>query len=153
MKILMKYRFILLVAVICSFASVANAEMTPEKRVEIDKMLRLTGVEKLMTQMMGQIISAFKAQNSAVPAEFWTKFQQQMDPHDLIQKIYPIYDKYYSLEDIKAANAFYESPAGQRILSVTPQITMECMKVGEDWGREKAMQIEQQLKAQSPAPQ
>ena len=44
-------------------------------------------------------------------------------------------DKYYTLEDLKAVNAFYESAAGQKILSTLPQIMQGSIKIGEEWGR------------------
>jgi p-aminobenzoyl-glutamate transporter AbgT len=56
----MKNILIITVIIICSCISVAHAELSNEKRVEIEKMLRLTGMEKLMGQMKSQIISALR---------------------------------------------------------------------------------------------
>jgi hypothetical protein len=144
----MKKLFILAITVIFACLSTAHAEVSEAKRVEIEKMLRLTGTEKLMSQMITQMLSGFRAQNSSVPPEFWTKMEKEMDPHDLLDQIIPLYDKYYSLEDMKAANAFYESPAGQRILKAMPDLMQESMKIGQKWGMEKAQHITEELKKQ-----
>lgn len=118
--------------------SLCAADLTPEKRKEIEKMLRLTGMEKLMDQMKTQMLSSFRTEIKEVPEVFWTKFEQKMDMRELIEKIIPLYDKYYTLEDLKAVNAFYESPAGKRVLSTLPQIMQEAMLIGNEWGRKTA---------------
>jgi hypothetical protein len=131
----MKRLFLVALVAIFSCISVAHAEISKEKRTEIEKMLRLTGMGKLMEQMKGQMISGLKAQISQVPEGFWEKFAQKMDTHELLEKIIPVYDKYYTIEDLKAVNAFYESPAGQKVLSSLPQIMQESMKIGQEWGQ------------------
>jgi len=138
----MNMRRLILLVLVTIFASISftHAEVSPEKRKEIDRMLQLTGMEKLMEQMKTQMISAFKTQMTEVPESFWTKFQEKMDVHELLEKIVPLYDKYYTLEDLKAVNAFYESPAGRKVLSTLPQITQESMKIGQEWGEKMGKQ-------------
>ncbi len=140
--------------IILSSLSTVHADISQEKRKEIEKMLRLTGVEKLVAQMENQMISAFKTQMPQVPEIFWTKFQQKMDTRELVEKIMPVYDKYYTIEDLKAVNAFYESPVGQKVLSTLPQVMQETMKIGQDWGekigKQAAEEAEQELKKKSP---
>jgi hypothetical protein len=144
----MKNILIITVIIICSCISVAHAELSNEKRVEIEKMLRLTGMEKLMGQMKSQIISALRKEIPDASEIFWTKFEQKMDVNELIEKLMPIYDKYYTLEDLKAVNAFYESPAGQRLLVVAPMAMQDAMKIGQEWGeklgKEAATEAEQE---------
>jgi hypothetical protein len=52
------------------------------------------------------------------------------------------------LEDLKAVNAFYESPAGQRLLVVAPMAMQDAMKIGQEWGeklgKEAATEAEQE---------
>ena len=117
-----------------SLVTPAQAEIPPEKRAEIEKMLKVTGMEKMMDQMKVQMISGLKAQLSSAPNSFWDKFQQKMDVKELIEMIMPIYDKYYSVEDIKAINTFYGTEAGKKMLSSLPQIMQESMKIGQEWG-------------------
>lgn len=130
----MKKLLLIVTITIFSCISLAHAEISKEKRAEIEKMLRLTGMEKLMDQMMTQMISAYKVQMKQVPEAFWTKFRQKIDTGELLEKLIPLYDKYYSVEDLKAVNAFYESPVGQKILATLPEITQESMKIGLEWG-------------------
>lgn len=123
-----------------SCVSISSAQVAKEKLQEIEKLLRLSGTEKLMEQMKGQMIAGLKAQMTQVPTTFWDKFQQRMDMHELLEKIIPVYDKYYTTEDLKAVNAFYESPAGQKMLSAMPQIMQDTMKIGQEWGQKVGRQ-------------
>jgi hypothetical protein len=55
-------------------------------------------------------------------------------------------DKYYTIDDLKAVNAFYESPAGQKLLATLPQV----MQIGQAWGqkigKEAADEAEKEMK-------
>lgn len=140
-----KLLILVLIALISCAPAVRADDISPEKRAEIEKMLKVTGMEKLANQIMTQMLSTFKAQSPDIPDAFWAKLQEQMDVHELIERIMPVYDKYYSLEDLKAVNAFYASPVGQKVLASLPQVTQECMKIGQEWGEEVGKRVEQQL--------
>ena len=145
--------FAVVLAISFSVVSIAKADVSPEKRKEIEKLLRLTGMERLVGQMENQMIASLRQQMPQVPELFWTKFQQKMNTRELFEKIIPIYDKYYTTEDLKAVNAFYESPAGQKLLSTLPQAMQEATRVGQEWGekigKQAAEEAEQELKQKS----
>jgi len=141
---------ILPLLIVFSLVVTVQANVSPEKRQEIEKMIRLTGVEKLSEQIANQMLTSLRTQLPQVPETFWTKFQQKMNTRDLIEKIIPVYDKYYTIEDLKAINAFYETSAGQKVISALPQLMQETLKIGEEWGQkigqEAAEEAEKELK-------
>lgn len=145
----MKKLLITTLLIIFSYVSIAQAEIAPEKRKEIEKMLRLTGMEKLMTQMKTQMLSAFQKTIPDVSQDFWDRFGQKMDIHELIEKIIPVYDKHYTIEDLRAVNVFYESPAGRKILATLPQVMQESMQIGREWGEKIGKQAEAEAAAES----
>src|ERR1700731_22225 len=102
----MKKLTLLALLTIFSCVSLTHAEVSKEKRQEIEKMLQLTGMQRLMGQIKTQVISSLKTQMPQVPEVFWNKFQEKMDIGEYIEKIIPLYDKYYTIEDLKAINAF-----------------------------------------------
>lgn len=55
------------------------------------------------------------------------------------------YDRYLTDEDIKGLIAFYQTPTGQKTLSVLPKIVVELQtqgqKLGEQVGRETMMEV------------
>jgi len=133
----MKQLILLLLAITVCSLSPARADVSPEKRAQIEKLLQLTGTERLMGQMENQLIASFRAQMPQVPEAFWTKFQQKMNTREMLDLIIPVYDKYYTLDDLKAVNAFYQTPVGQKVLSTLPQVMQETMKIGQEWGEKK----------------
>jgi len=134
-------------------SAAAMQGIDPAKAAEIRKMLALTGTVKLMNQMFDQMLDSFKMQNSGASTDFWNRFQKEINTQELVDKMVPLYDKYYTLDDLKAVNAFYESPAGQRVLASTPQIMRESMQIGQEWGRSVATRLMDELKKEkSSAP-
>lgn len=119
----------------------AYSDINPAKAAEIRKMLELTGTAKMMNKIMDQMMATFRARNSQVSSDFWDQEEKEINTEDLVNKMIPLYDKYYSLEDLKAVNVFYQSPAGQRVLAATPQIMQESVQIGQTWGKGVGMKI------------
>jgi uncharacterized protein len=132
----MKTKPLILCALLCLTVTTAFANISGEKRQEIDRMLNLVGMQALADQMMEQMITNFRASMKDVPAGYWDSFSKKFSSADFLERIVPLYDKYYSLEDLRAVNEFYSSKAGQRILKTLPQIMQESMAIGEAWGKE-----------------
>ena len=146
----MKRICILFLSISAIIFNVAGAEpdkpkVPAEKVTEIQKTLRLVGMEKLLVQMKTQMFSMFREKMKEVPEDYWKRAEAKFDTSELIAMIVPLYDKYYTMEDLKAVNAFYESPAGQKVLSTLPQITEESMKLGQAWGEEVAKRVEREV--------
>jgi uncharacterized protein len=138
-----------ILALALAFCISARADVTAEKRIEIDKMLQLTGMEKVITQMKAQMLGGLKTSLPAAPAGFWEKFSEKMNTRDLIEQIVPIYDRYYTVEDLRAVNAFYSSAAGQKILSTLPQVMHDSIAVGQAWGQKIARQAADEVAAEN----
>ena len=103
-------------------ASSVPGAISTEKKALIEKMFAITGAKSLMENQLAQIIPISKKSHPEIPDEFWRRFSQKMNMNDLINQIYPIYDKYYTVEDLKAFIAFYETTAGRKLAKNLPQI-------------------------------
>ncbi|HEX8091468.1 MAG TPA: DUF2059 domain-containing protein, partial [Blastocatellia bacterium] len=57
------------------------------------------------------------------------------------QLFYPIYNKFYTEEDLKALTAFYKSPVGQKSLELMPQLMAESMEKSSEILLPKIMKI------------
>jgi hypothetical protein len=132
-----------------STTEMVPSSIDPAKAAEIKKMLDLTGVLKLMGQMKTRLLETYKDQHPGVPPEVWKRIDQEMDMGQLLQDIIPLYDKYYTLDDLKAANAFYGSPAGQHLLAATPQLMRESMQIGQAWGQKVNQRVAADLAAEA----
>ena len=132
-----------------SFEPVAPQEISGAKRKEIEKYLHLIRATDNMNQMIALILTQIKSNMHKVPDRIWYQFTNKNNPNEIIEKIIPLYDKYYTLEDLKAINSFIESPVGQKMVSTDPKITKESFAIGQEWGKNLARQIADEVKKES----
>jgi uncharacterized protein len=81
-----------------------------------------------------------------VPPTFWDEFQKEIDPNKLTEMCIPPYEKHLSHDDVKELIKFYESPVGQKLVKVQPQIMQECMQIGQKWGEEIGQKVVAKMK-------
>ena len=76
---------------------------------------------------------------------FFQKFQSKLRVDDLIEVSVPVYDKYFSKEDIIELIAFAQTPLGQKMNSVIPKVIIEIQTaaagVGEELGRQSMLEV------------
>ncbi len=113
---------------------------------KINKLLELSGSAQLGIQASKNLISVFKASYTNVDPSFWDEFQNQIKIEELIELIVPIYDKFYTEEDIDALIAFYNSPIGKKMVANQTSISQESMIAGQQWGKEVAERAIKTLK-------
>jgi len=145
----MKKIILLAVMTIVSCISIAQAEISAEKHQEIVKMLQITGTERILEGIKSQMINGLKTSMPHIPDAFWAKFQSKMDMGTLIEQIIPLYDKYYTLADLKAINAFYQGPTGQKVLSTSPQLFQESLTIGHQWGEKMGKEASDEFEKES----
>jgi uncharacterized protein len=144
----MKSRIVVVCTLVlaCIAASLAYAQVNRDKEREIRKLLEATGTTKTMPQMMDQMIAEFRKALPNVPPQFWDDFRKEVNVDELIGLIVPVYDKHLSLEDVKAANAFFATPAGKRFAEKLPVMSSESFEVGRQWGEAKGRLVAERLK-------
>ena len=107
----------------------------------IKKLLEVTGASKLGAQVMDMMIQSYKKNVSQVPDEFWDDFRKEFDSDTLLKMVVPIYAEYYSDTEITELVAFYQTPLGKKVISVTPDIMTKSMQAGEALGKAAAEKI------------
>jgi uncharacterized protein len=125
----------------------ANAgAIDPEKEADIRKLLELSNTKAMFNQTIGTMMSLIqksllqsnpddpKAQMLAnlIAQELRGDMTSQYD--DLVSHLIPVYDKYYTKDDIEKIIQFYGTPIGQKLLKVTPDLTRELQTIGYQWG-------------------
>jgi hypothetical protein len=128
------------------FAAVLVHAQDTRKTEAIKRLLELTNVKEQAEQAFDLILPQFRALIPAVPAEFWDLFRKNLDFEGFVALHIPIYDRYYSYEDIMGMIAFYETPLGKKIVRAESQMAKETMLAGEAWGAEMAKKILERIK-------
>jgi len=124
----------------------AYGRMTPEKDQEIRRLLEVTGTTKTMPEARDQMIAEFRKALPGVPSEFWEDFRKEINIDEVVDLMVPVYDKHLSLEEIKAANAFFATPAGKRFAEKMPVVSAEGFEVSRKWGEAKGRLVADRLK-------
>jgi hypothetical protein len=93
-----------------------------------------------------QIIAPLRSGFPQVPDAFWDSFVKEVRSDELIDLVVPIYDKYYTLEEIRDLTRFYQSPVGQKTIKVLPKLSAEAIDAGQEWGRIVADRAMRKLK-------
>jgi len=150
----------------------AAAKIDPAKEAAIRHLMDIT-----QTAKMGDNVSSyFEGRVRSIISEalgpdrttkFMETFSQKLTagapPSAVLDAMVPIYAKAFSMEEIQGLVTFYESPLGQRIVKVMPQVEEDsqnaALKIGND-ATLAALQsmtgdypeLKQMLQEPSPAP-
>lgn len=136
-------------------APAAPAKIDPAKEADIRHLLAATGTATLMQQVMDNMEKSLKPvlANSFPPGEyrqqlvdlFFEKFRSKLDTKRLLDLAVVRYDEQFSDEDIKGLTAFYESPLGQKYVSVLPKLTIalqqDAQALGQQTGRDSMVEV------------
>jgi TonB family protein len=124
-------------------ASSGPSKIDPSKEADIRRLLDLMGTAKLARQVMDLTEENLKPllSESLPPGEyreklidlFFAKLHSKFAAQQFIDIVVPSYDKYFTDEEIKGLIQFYESPLGQKMASVQPELASESQKAGKQW--------------------
>lgn len=139
-----KYLTVLLTLLIMSLPTLA----APASPQSIKQLMLKTGAGNMGVMAMNQMVPALKQMIPDAPEKFWQDFMAEFNADDLEDMIVPIYKKYLSQEELDAINAFYDTPAGKKLIKVQPLIMQESMAAGQVWGQKVAMDVLKKYQAQ-----
>jgi hypothetical protein len=108
-------------------------------------LLDLIHAAALATQMMSGaetsvrplMVSSFRpgAYRDQLIELFFAKFHSKLKGEVVVNLLVPIYDKHLTDEDVKGLILFYETPLGQKMITVLPQVMAESQEAGRKWAR------------------
>ena len=137
----------------------APVTVTPAMRAAIKELLDVTKTRDNLTrtyqamsaslpQQMAQAMNA-KIEEASITPEQKQKVRESMnapfanavkegntivnDPKSIdaaMDKVYPVYAKHFTIDEIKQLTAFYKSPLGTKTLTEMPQVVAETMNTG-----------------------
>jgi hypothetical protein len=134
----------LLLLIFISVTQIASAQ-TKTKVDNIRQLLELTGSGKLGMQAATTMIDNFKKNYPDVDESYWIEIRKEITADELINMVVPIYDKYFSDNEIKELIAFYNSAVGKKVIENMPPILNESMLAGQVWGKQIAEKVVKRL--------
>ncbi len=138
------------VAIVCCALWLAvparAAEIAPDKEIAIRELFEVTNTMAMTEQVSRAMLPQFMAQiRKSAPnisqsdadklsAVILEEFQKSTA--SLMKMMVALYDKNFTLEEIRAAIAFYKTPAGRSMIAKTPALMAQSMSLGMAWGNE-----------------
>jgi hypothetical protein len=133
-------------ALVSSFALSAGAQVSPEYRAAVRRMMEVTGSAQLGSQFGAAVVESMsKTMRSARPdlpprafevlQEVSIEVIDESIP-DLFDDTAAIYANHFTLSEIEQMNAFYETPVGRKAISVMPALLGEAIEMGKAWAAE-----------------
>jgi len=130
----------------------------PERLALAQKILEETHTQDnilaMIDTMLPTIVAGFRRQSPNLSEDTY-KMVGQMLADEMRKELPPfvqanaqIYANHFTLDDLKALDTFYQSPAGQKLVSETPKIFRETLPLGRIWGREAAQAAMQRVMEQ-----
>jgi hypothetical protein len=142
------------VTALCGAVPAAWAQGTDDAfRKDIERLLDITGSSKMGVQMAsmasGQILDALAKQSDIPPKaielakavlneEFGKAFE---GPDGLNGQIAGVYAKHFTHDEVRGLLAFYDTPLGRKMISVTPALLQEAGVVGQTWAEKNMPRI------------
>ncbi len=114
----------------------------------VEELLSVSGSGAVLQKIIPSMLSMLKEQIPIIPDAYWNELEQEITktaPAELAIMIVPVYRKYLSQEELNEIIAFYKTPAGQKLATVSPQISAELLSVGQQWGLQLSQKVLKQL--------
>jgi hypothetical protein len=137
-----------------------SGKVDPAKEADIRQLMDVTGAKDLGQQLLDAGIAQFRASVTESQPDnprarqfadaFAQHFEKHFDPRALTEAVIPIYDKHLSSEELRELLAYYQSPFGQRMLKVLPEVARESQAAGLNLGQKAAEQAMEDLKPEYP---
>ncbi|HKV04139.1 MAG TPA: DUF2059 domain-containing protein [Candidatus Acidoferrales bacterium] len=133
----------------------APANIDPVKAADIQRLIELAGLKKGMSETMALMEANIRpTMLKALPPGdyreklidlFFERFHSKISVQQLLDAAAAAYDKYLSDEDIKGLIQFYQTPLGQKTLTILPKLTAELqaegMRIGQQAGQESMAEV------------
>lgn len=119
--------------------AIATHSFSQTKQAAIKDLFRLMQTDQLIDKTFDSIIPAIAQQMKSenqndkkksdevlkIAMKVGKEMSQKMINHDLVA----LYDKHFTEQEIKRFIAFYKTPAGQKMISVLPDLQKEMMTI------------------------
>jgi len=107
------------------FASAQSADF----KKDVVEYIKLSGSAAQVTAVLEPVLAQ-------IPEDKRADLKKEIDATlpSLYDKMADVMMKHYTHDDVKKMIEFYNSPVGKKIQEVTPKMTKDQMKAGQEWG-------------------
>lgn len=135
-------------------------KIDPAKEADIRRLLDLTGAKARALDAMNEMESSIRPLllNALPPGDyrsklidlFFAKFHAKFDPQSFVDMAVPLYDKYFTDDDIKGLIQFDQTPLGRKTLDSLPRLQDELQQSARLWGQGMGQECMREVLAEHP---
>ena len=103
----------------------------------IDKLLEVSGSKETMKAQFPVLMNTLKNMLPNIPEDVFAKMEakyRELFFNRMVEIYAPIYNRYFTLEELKNYIAFYETDLGRKIAKVNPTLMGDLFQAGEQAG-------------------
>jgi len=89
----------------------------------------------MKTREIAQKSMDIALESAGAPPEYAQKFKDNFDFDGMIESTIGVYVKHLEEPEIDALLKFYTSESGKKVAAAMPEITVESMKAGQEYGK------------------
>ena len=130
---------LLSVALLLAGTGPALAVQPSEQQVR--KLMDTIGLGRSLSQMNSQIATSMKQSLPCVASNYWQDFVDQNGSKEFIGRLVPVYQRYFTADEVDGMVTFYSSPLGQKVLTEMPAAMAEANQAGQQWSHEHGQQM------------
>jgi tetratricopeptide (TPR) repeat protein len=119
--------------------------MPGDKQKDIVRLIEMSGMAETADLILQNLVEQYRDHFPEVPQQLWDEISVALAPEDLVSLFAPIYDRYFTHQDVLELIDFFETPLGQKLIRTQPMITQEALEIGQVWGERKAQEILERL--------
>jgi hypothetical protein len=139
--------FAVLAAVGCLVCGpcVSAEEISKEKRVDIEHLMKVTGALALGQQMSDAVVAnmtqMLRESRPDIPPEMFDVLREEVNGviddnlPSFAELVTQLYHKHFTHEDIKGLIRFYDTALGRKTIAVMPALMQESLMLGQQWGQ------------------
>jgi hypothetical protein len=153
MQVLRRATRLPLVAVaLFAFTAAAPAQHKPSAAAmaTANELIKVTGATNLFKPLIAGVIeqakTPFLQQNPALAGDLKqiaAKINAQLQPRfsELTHEVALLYATHFTEAELKAILAFYQSPAGKKLLAIQPQVIDSSMAFAQNWANKLSDEV------------
>ena len=149
----------LLAVALLAFASAAHAQHKPSAAAmaTANQLIKVTGATELFKPLIAGVVeqakTPFLQQDPTLAKdlnEIGSKINKDLSPRfsELTNEVATLYATRFSDQELKAILAFYQSPAGHKLLAQQPQIIDASMNYAQNWANKLTDEVIQRMRSE-----
>lgn len=118
----------------------------PVTAAQVYQILALTGTDTVKREMLDGLLPHMKQMMPYMPADVVEDLRRSLGTTDFEGAMVRSFQQHLSAEDAAEIIAFYQSPAGKRMIAVMPNILDEGREAGSELGQQVTLEVVQRHK-------